>query len=422
MRQKTSYKETVVKLRILIKKSTGWLHATLIMALIAPLLYALGAERQDTIGQTLYLKCLLIAFPIVVTDFAITKCRSLFSYLIISALTFAATGMAGWTIAGSMRESIMFWGYMLLLLGETVFVIISRIVSRLQKKEAEEAARGEDTSFRPAHDALREPSFLVLLYFMAVYTVALNLDNPPVCNTALFSAILYTPVTFLYHYICETENYLFLHKRTCNLPSKRIYGIGNGMLALFLLLFLLILLPVLFTISGRHYRDLRKWTAPIDIDFTELPTERMEGSPGEDPMAALMAEYGEPKPTPRWLILLSYIMEAFVFLSIIILLVKSIISTFHAFRASKDENGDIVEELEDTDDVRKIALPARRRKLSERERIRKEYRKTIRRNRKDRPAASESPLEIEKNAGIADQKDIQELHRNYELARYGRNL
>lgn len=139
-------------------------------------------------------------------------------------------------------------------------------------------------------------------------------------------------------------------------------------------------------------------------------------------MAVLMAEYGEPKPTPRWLILLSYIMEAFVFLFIIILLVKSIISTFHAFRASKDENGDIVEELEDTDDVRKITLPARRRKLSERERIRKEYRKTIRRNRKDRPAASESPLEIEKNAGIADQKDIQELHRNYELARYGRNL
>ena len=403
-----------------IKKTAGWLHSTLIMAIITPLLYALGAERQDTIGQTLYLKCLLIAFPIIITDLAIERCRSLFSYLIISILAFAATGMIGWGIAGSIRDSVMLWGYMLLLLGETAFVIICRIISRLQKKEEKEAARGEDPSWRPAHDALREPAFPVLIFFLAAYAVALNLDNPAVCNAALFSAALYTPVTFLYHYICETENYLALNKRTCNLPSKRIYGIGNGMLALFLLLFLLILLPALFTISSRHYRDLRKWTSPIDIDFTELPTERMEESPEEDPMALLMAEYGEPKPTPKWLIALSYIMEALVFLFIIILLVKSIISTFHAFRAAADENGDIVEELEDTEEAKRITLPARRRKLSERERIRKEYRKTIRRHRKDRPAAYESPDEIETNAGIADREDIKELHRNYELARYGK--
>lgn len=409
-----------VKLRNRIKKATGWLHATLIMAIITPLLYALGAEQQDTIGQTLYLKCLLIAFPIIITDLAIEKCRGLFSYLIISIVTFAATGIIGLRIAGPIRESVLFWGYMLLLLGETAFVIICRIISRLQKKEEKDAARGEDPSWRPAHDALREPAFPLLIYFLAVYGVALNVDNPSVCNAALFSAALYTPVTFLYHYICETENYLSLNKRTCNLPSKRIYGIGNGMLALFLLLFLLILLPSLFTISDRHYRDLRKWKAPIDIDFTELPNERMEENTSEDPMALLMAESGEQKPTPKWLIALSYVMEAFVFLFIIIVLVKSILSTFHAFRAAADENGDIVEELEDTEDVRKITLPARRRKLSERERIRKEYRKTIRRHRKDRPAAYESPDEIETNAGIAGREDVKELHRNYEAARYGR--
>ncbi|MDE6740629.1 MAG: hypothetical protein K2K07_16225, partial [Lachnospiraceae bacterium] len=100
-----------------IKKTAGWLHSTLIMAIITPLLYALGAERQDTIGQTLYLKCLLIAFPIIITDLAIERCRSLFSYLIISILAFAATGMIGWGIAGPIRDSVMLWGYMLLLLG-----------------------------------------------------------------------------------------------------------------------------------------------------------------------------------------------------------------------------------------------------------------------------------------------------------------
>lgn len=406
-------------MRKLIKKCAGWIHTTLIMAIIIPLLYALGTERQDVIGQTLYLKCLLIAFPIVVTDFAVEKCRSLFSYLIVSALTFAVTGMIGRGLIGTVHGSILFWGYMLLLLGETAFVIISRLISRIQKKKDEDAAIGEDPSWRPPHDALREPAFPVLIFFLAVYTCALNLDNPPVCNAALFSAALYTPVTFLYHYICETEHYLSLNKRTCNLPSKRIYGIGNGMLAFFLLLFLLILLPALFTISGRHYRDLRKWNAPIDIDFTELPSERMEGGGGEDPMMELMASM-EPKPTPKWVIGLSYLMEAAVFLFIIFVLVKSILSTFRAFRASKDDNGDIVEELEDTEEVRKITLPVRRHKLSERERIRKEYRKTIRHYRKDRPAACESPIEIETNAGIVDREEIQELHKKYETARYGR--
>lgn len=79
-----------------------------------------------------------------------------------------------------------------------------------------------------------------------------------------------------------------------------------------------------------------------------------------------------------------------------------------------------MEELEDTEEVRKIKLPVRRHKLSERERIRKEYRKTIRHYRKDRPAACESPIEIETNAGIVDREEIQELHKNYEAARYGR--
>ena len=384
------------------------------------MLYALGTDRQDVTGQTLYFKCLVIIFPVIVTDFAIENCKGLFSYLIICILTFTATGILGWNIAGSIQGSVLLWGYMTLLLCETAFVIISRLVTRLNKKKDADASRGEDPSWHPAYDPLREPSFLILIYFVAVYALALNLDNPYVCNAALFSAALYAPTTFVYQYICATENYLSLNKRTCNLPSKRIYGIGNGMLAIFLLLCMLTLLPALLTISGRHYRDLRKSTVMIEINYTELPTENtMEGA-GENPMADLLGEYVEPRPTPQWLITLSYIIEAFIYLFLFALLIKNIFSTFRAFRATADENGDIVEELEETESAEKIATPRTRRKLSERDRIRKEYRKTIRRHRKDRPASYESPTEIETYAGIAESPEVQELHKNYELARYGR--
>lgn len=404
-----------------IKQISGWLHTTLILAIVIPLLYALGADRQDTVSATLYFKCLVIAVPVILTDLAVERCKGLLSYLLAGILIFAATGALGFILSGSLRRNVLFRGYLLLLLCETAFVIVNRLVERLSKKKEEEYAKGADPFWRPSYSALREPAFPVLIYFLVVYAFAVNLNSPAVCNAALFSAIVYTPVTFLYHYLDETENYLFLNKRTCNLPVKRIYGIGNGMLAFFLLLFIIMILPALFTISGRRYHDLREWGTNIEIDYTELILEENMETAGEDPMAALITEYGEPKPTPYWLILLSDIMEAAILLFFAVLLLKKIRDTFRDFRGVNDENGDIVEELEEVaDEIERIAMPSRRRNLSERERVRRDYRKTIRRHRKDRPAAYESPIEIEINAGIADSEEGRELHRHYELARYGR--
>ena len=104
------------------------------------------------------------------------------------------------------------------------------------------------------------------------------------------------------------------------------------------------------------------------------------------------------------------------------MLLRKIYATFQDFRKAIDENGDMVEELEDTEETVQLikrTTPSSRYKLSERELIRKKYRKTIRRHRKDRPAPYESPFEIETNAGIADSAEGKELHQNYERARYG---
>ncbi len=407
-------------MRKLIIKTAGWIHAVLILALIIPLLYALGAERSGTIGRFLYPKCLIILIPVVFTDLAADKCKGMFSYLIVCALTFTATGALGWAAAGSLHQSVLLWGYIGLLLCETVFVIIERLAERLHKEKKTEDSSDYDPRWRPVYNTLREPSFTVLIYFGVIYTAALNLDNPSVCNAALFSAVLYVPVTVLYRYVCETENYLSLNKRTCNLPSKRIYGIGGGMLAVFLLLFLFAILPSLLTVSGRRYHDIRKWGADIEIDYTELFPENHPEDTGEDPMGALIAEYGSPGPAPQWLVFLSRILEALLFLFLAAALLKKILSTFQTFRNAKDENGDIVEELQEINEEReKTGKLQNRRRLSKREQIRREYRKTIRRHRKDRPAVYESPTEIEMIAGIFQSEAVQELHRNYEAARYG---
>ncbi len=406
-----------------IKKFAGWIHASLVIAIVIPFLYALCAEQPDTVGQTLYVKCLVVLFPVIMTDIMIDKCKGLLAYLTLSVFLSAATLAAGLFAAASLRHHFFYIVYILVLLCETVLIIFNRMAERLNRAKAAAASKGEDRSWRPVRSFLREPSFAVLIYFLAIYAVALNLDNPAVCNAALFSVALYTPVTFIYRYICETEKYLSLNKRTCNLPSRRIYGIGSGILAIFLLLLMTMALPALLTVSNRHYHDIRKWWDNIVIDYSDLIPENDTENIGEDPLEAFIAQYGNSKPAPKWITALFHMVEIAVFIFFAMMLLKIIRTTFQDFRKISDDNGDIVEELNDTAETARIVpvLPDRRR-LSERERIRKEYRKTIRRHRKDCPAVYESPIEIETIAGIAGSEEGEKMHRQYELARYGKNI
>lgn len=406
-------------MRKMIKKTAGWIHATLIMAIILPLLCSLGLQWQDIAGKHLYVKCLLILFPVVITDYAVEKCRSMLTYLVISILTFAATGVLGNIIALSLYPMGLSVGYVAMLSVETIFVIIDRMIGRLRKKEKEEAAMEADPYWKPSRDNLREPAFPVLFYFLVIYIAAQHVENPTVCNEALFSAVLYTPVFFAYHYVEESEYYLSLNKRTCNLPSKRIYGIGSGILTVFMLLLTIVVMLSVFTIGVRKYSDIRKWAIERKIDYSELETEVEADHAGGDPMEELKAFYGEPKPLPYWITFLSYVFMAGVFLYAVYMMIKAIRTQFRIFRETRDENGDIVEELRETEPVQKKARRERTRRISERERIRKQYRKTIRRYRKERPAVFESPFEIEQNAGVAEDAEMKMLHVQYERARYG---
>lgn len=407
-------------MRKIIRRSAGWIHATLVMALLIPFLFSLGTKMDDMTGTGLHLKCLLIAFPVILTDLAIDKCRHMLSYLMICIMTFAATAALGWWTALSFDGNFFRWGYFVILLIETFVVICDRLAGRLHKKEKKEITIGEvDPYWQPAHDILKEPSFAMLIYFGVIYFAALNVNSPGVCNAALISAVIYAFIIFLHQYVVKTENYLLLNKRTCNLPSKRIYGIGGGMLALFLIILLFMTLPAFLTTQYRHYRDLREWKPEIEVDLeAEQPQDNQTVVAGEDPMAVLMEEYGDPKDPPQWLIALGYIAEAAVFLTILYALFQKIRSTFADFRETNDENGDIVEELKETEPVQKIRKTVSRSGLTERERIRRQYRKVIRKNRKDRPAIYETPTEIETCAGIADSEEGKELHRQYEWARY----
>jgi hypothetical protein len=104
--------------------------------------------------------------------------------------------------------------------------------------------------------------------------------------------------------------------------------------------------------------------------------------------------------------------------------VKTIKQIFKDFRNTLDENGDLIEEIEDDEASYKEDF-VRIRKGSEEDseawKIRRRYKKTIKKHRKDLPSPYESPVEIEENAGLKEDEEMKSLHGMYEAVRYGKN-
>ena len=107
---------------------------------------------------------------------------------------------------------------------------------------------------------------------------------------------------------------------------------------------------------------------------------------------------------------------AIVFVCAVAVAIKNI---FQEFRQEIDENGDKIEDLEEKTESMHIVMPAREQD-SETNKIKRLYKRTIRKHRRDRPAAYEMPTEIEEKAGLAENEAMRALHADYERVRYGR--
>ncbi len=404
-----------------VKIAAGWVHATLVLALLLPLMCALGRNPGEMAERLFYIRCLLIAFPVAATWIAVEKCRGVFSYAAASAAVFAVTWLLGRWAAGTLEHGEEAFLYVPVLLGETVLVILLRFAGRVNQKKEQDRAEERDPNWKPYVDVLKTPSFMMFLYFFAVYFLGLNTYSPEVCNQALASVAVYGVAALLYRHVEETENYLSLNKRTCNLPSKRIYGIGNGMLACFLLLLAAAALPAFFSAGGRAYHDFRNGFKNWQVDYVEFGIG-MDTMGGGDVLPDWVGQFGEPKPAPVWVTFLFYAAGAGIFLALAAAFGKWMFDMFRDFRVAVDENGDVVERLEDVEEegMERVPEPAGSRRLTEREQVRRRYRRFIRKHRKDRPAMYESPAEIEGNAGVAQTAEGAEMHGRYEKARYGR--
>ncbi len=404
-------------------KMIEYIHAVLHFAVLIPLVYAV-AELSDPAGAgMLYLKCLLIAVPIVLTDIAVRRAQSLVVYILsCGAIIVCLAGeMRGvlYLSAGNGQLTLEQKCYVCGILVETLIIAGMRLYNRV--KEA--AREREDPLAAKELGMLNCPALSHIWYFVVFYMLGICVNGKSMCDIAFASTIVYTVLALAYEYICAARAYLDINKRTKGISRRRLYGIGLSMLLLYGGLLLVGMLPSVFLIQQRQYTDFREWFSEVEL----APLDYVGVGGFETPIQGggimeLILD-GEPAPEPSKLVTVVFwvigALCVLVFGYGVFLIIRQV---FRDFRNGRDENGDVVEEIKDELSQKEEHIYRKRYRgmESEAERIRRRYRKMIRKHRKERPAPYESPAEIEACAGLKDDEAMQQLHTAYEAVRYGK--
>lgn len=407
-------------------KAMEYLHATLLFAMLVPLVYAVTEWRDSAGTVALYLKCLLIAVPVIITERAAKRIQSVILYLMVSILLLVGVG--------GMTGAVVLWSggkghiendeicYCVVMLAETFFVIINRFADRVKtaRWKREEPLAAKKVSF------LDCPTLSLVGYFAVFYLLGFCLNAKPLCDIAFYSVIVYTFLALLYEYFGATRTYLERNKRTKGIPRRRLYGVSFAMLLVFAMFLLIGMMPAVFLAGQRQYTDIREWFRGVKLVPYEFESDMEFQQPvegGEDWIALL--EDGQPPREPSKIaIAVLWVIGIACMLAFLYGVLQMIRQALRDFRSSRDENGDVVEELPDEQPPRQredfFNRKGYRGAESEAERIRRRYRRMIRKHRKERPAPYESPAEIEEYAGLKDDEQMQQLHREYEEVRYGK--
>ena len=408
-------------MRTKIKRCLEWIHVLMILSMITPLIYMGVMQRDPQLLYQVYFSSYILAIPVIGSMIASRKCRRFWVYLCFVICFFFVTKIGAQIIGNLFPDELASNIYQVCMNVITVFVAVVAYIMRIYRSNRKRAREISDASFIESME-VDKPNTKAALLFVAFYLYALNLDCPQVCDLALYSSLLYLLFAVVYEYIKKTEDYLRLNEDACqvrNIPVRRIYGIGKAFLVVLLGLLLLTVIPAILTINNRSYNDIRKSEPSkrgiIEYEFSvqpmmEIPEFDTDMVPVDDelsPMAVL-------------------IVDIFIYGTLIFVVLLCAYALFLGLRkmlrrieqASVDEE-DVVESLDYMDEGEKIGIRRRAWIRTEEEKMRRRYRKFIRRHRKDRPAKYETPTEIETAAGVAETVEGKELHKQYELARYG---
>lgn len=401
-----------IGIRKLLKTVLECLHLTMIAALLVVALYTVRKFRIEEMLFPLFFGAFLVLIPTMVFHTASQRCKKEVSYLLLVVLMLAGVYKAAQIIGAEIlylnvrRYYLVFMMILTAVLGIMFLFMRRRNRQRLRSRQMKDASWEEDFLLPD------KPKFVFAGWFAAVYLLAQITACEKVCNIALFGGIIYMVIAVIYTYIAGQETYLKLNEKTCgikNIPVRRMRSIGRQFLLINLLLIFLAMIPALISMKGRCYVDVRDWLKPYEVKEIIYPSEFIEEKEppeeGERPLFSMIIELVIKALAP--------VLVAATMVILLYLLIQGIDS----FAGEAEPETDRIESLDDEEDV-VYSFEGRRGKVSGDHKIRKAYRKFIRKHREDTPEVFETPHEIEVAAGVAYTAEAKQLHEAYERVRY----
>ncbi len=410
------------KLCMRLRAALEILHPLLLLPLFLPAVFMLLPDRTEENLLPLYAAGWLLLPLSCSSRLSIRRIRSLGGYLLLNLLVLSISLLAGWTAFGRSFSGGMLTGCLVVLICGGILLFSVGILTRMREYSRREAIKNNDITWDERIVFMEKPSFLFLIWFVLVYLLGIFTECPPLCDSALLSAVLYLLILVCHRYLDRTDRYLEEVGSLANVPRQKIHRVGMGVLLLFLLLVAAACIPAAASRGLRRYHDLRGWEPPVTRADYENAGSVMPSAPLLPEAWSEAFPEGEPVPDPSP-ILEAIVGAAGILLLILLafLLIRGIMARFLMFREGFEENGDVVRSLEPEDVTLRLSRRFSGKAPEEPEnlRIRREYKRVIRKYRRDTPLPFETPSEIEAAAAFPDGYDSGGLHERYEKARYG---
>lgn len=407
-----------------IKRSLEWLHVLFLICMLAPLIYIVNRQMDPEQIYRMYFAGYLLIVPVIALMKAERECKNFIQYLAVCLCMCFVVKISAQKLGFFLLNEEAAVVYTVCLVICTVLIAVGAFVTRMYKIRRKEARENQDTTWSADGFLLDKPNKGYSAIFVVVYIVGLFRTCPQICNLALCSTLAYLLVTISHEYINATEEYLKVNENMCqvhNIPYKRIYGIGKLFFLGYLFLLFLTVIPALLTADDREYIEFQ--TTEYQKEIVSKDLEIYVQPPMESMVDPMLEEIEiEPIIPPEllpFLDVLVYIIGVIILALLLFAVIEIIRKELKQFAKATEEEEDIVEALEPVKEDESVFLPKRTWKRTEEDKVRRLYRKFIRKHRKELPAIYETPTEIETAAGVADTEEGKAIHEKYEQARYG---
>ncbi|MCM1136816.1 MAG: hypothetical protein NC400_14730 [Clostridium sp.] len=406
-------------------KIAGFFHALLLFWTFYPFTACI-LQMNNRRGVSFCLTGVLLLIPVILSFYGIKKIKYLIPYLLFGILCSLLFGALGGFAASAVRAEFYSGGILAFVLSLLIFLI--RSYSRIKKGQLQKALKEMPVSDTEKLDMgeLEAPVFLEVphplhwIFFAVHYVAGALLKSSLYWHMIFYLFLADVFLCFAYQFAENFYRFLREHERSANLPvptMKKVLKIIFGMACLILLLF--VLPSLLYGKEPLSAITPKEYELPLELPEMEEPAAA-ELSPGMEGFF-LMDE--EPKEPPLWLqhlfTLCFYLLSLTIGVLILVMIYRACKRAGEFFAdQSEDEIQFLEKSFSDRNFFLKKAKDASAPDLSVNLKIRKYYKKTLRKALKNSPKGSETPFELETAAKLPENQNRLLLHASYEKARY----